>query len=174
MILITRLGSNSVVLSIAIVLIFLHISYVNLIATGIVFNIRASGSHIGLMMAFSEHRRGIISVFDRRSIMNRLYWHTQQVGQGAQPLEKCWNFNPLLEKCWNLDWALKIVQNPGKVLEKWHFSLNLFQNLLATVDTSLICKTLDYMFSYFSVFATSWVRWTRGQIVRFDCTPVCL
>ena len=37
--------------------------------------------------------------------------------QGAQPLEKCWNFNPLLEKCWNLDWALKAVQNPGKVLE---------------------------------------------------------
>ena len=46
--------------------------------------------------------------------------------QGAQPLEKCWNFNPLLEKCWNLEWALKTVQNPGKVLEKLHFSLNLF------------------------------------------------
>ena len=28
----------------------------------------------------SEHRRWIISVFDRRSIMNRLYWHNQQVG----------------------------------------------------------------------------------------------
>ena len=94
--------------------------------------------------------------------------------QGAQPLEKCWNFNPLLEKCWNLDWALKIVQNPSKVLEKWHFSLNLFQNQLVTVDTSLICKISDYMFSYFSVFATSWVRWTTGQIVRVDCTPVCL
>ena len=32
------------------------------------------------MMAFSEHRKWIISVFDRRSIMNRLYWHNQQVG----------------------------------------------------------------------------------------------
>ena len=55
-------------------------AYVNLIATGIVFNIRASSSHIGLMKAFSEHRRWIISVFDRRSIMNLLYWHNQQVG----------------------------------------------------------------------------------------------
>ena len=43
--------------SIAIVLIFVRMAYVNLIATGIVFNIRASSSHIGLMMAFSEHRR---------------------------------------------------------------------------------------------------------------------
>ena len=66
--------------SIAIVLIFVRKAYVNLIATGIVFNIRASSSHIGLMMAFSEHRRWIIRVFDRRSIMNRLYWHNQQVG----------------------------------------------------------------------------------------------
>ena len=66
--------------SIAIVLIFVRMAYVNLIATGIVFNIRASSSHIGLMMAFSEHRRWIIRVFDRRSIMNRLYWHNQQVG----------------------------------------------------------------------------------------------
>ena len=32
------------------------------------------------MMAFSEQRRWIISVFDRRSIMNRLYWNNQQVG----------------------------------------------------------------------------------------------
>ena len=48
-------------------------AYVNLIATEIVFNIWASGSHVGLLMAFSEHRRWIISVFDRRSIMNRLY-----------------------------------------------------------------------------------------------------
>ena len=66
--------------SIAIVLIFVRMAYVNLIATGIVFNIRASSSHIGLMMAFSEHWRWIIRVFDRRSIMNRLYWHNQQVG----------------------------------------------------------------------------------------------
>ena len=66
--------------SIAIVLIFVRMAYVNLIATGIVFNIRASSSHIGLMMAFSEHRRWIIRVFDSRSIMNRLYWHNQQVG----------------------------------------------------------------------------------------------
>ena len=67
-------------LSIAIVLIYARVAYVNLIATGIVFNIRASSSHIGRMVAFSEHRRWIISVFDRRSIMNRLYWHDQQVG----------------------------------------------------------------------------------------------
>ena len=67
-------------LSIAIVLIYVRVAYVNLIATGIVFNIRASSSHIGQMVAFSEHRRWIISVFDRRSIMNRLYWHDQQVG----------------------------------------------------------------------------------------------
>ena len=39
-----------------------------------------SGRHIGRMVAFSEHRRWIIGVFDRRSIMNRLYWHDQQVG----------------------------------------------------------------------------------------------
>ena len=65
--------------SIAIVLIFVRMAYVNVIATGIVFNIRASSSHIGLMMAFSEHRRSIIRVFDRRSIMNRLYWNNQQV-----------------------------------------------------------------------------------------------
>ena len=58
----------------------MHVAYVNLIATGIIFNIWASSSHIGQMMAFSEHRRWIISVFDRRSIMNRLYWHNQQVG----------------------------------------------------------------------------------------------
>ena len=58
----------------------LRTAYVNLIATEIVFNIQASGSHIGLLMAFSEHRRWIISVFDRRSIMNRLYWDNQQVG----------------------------------------------------------------------------------------------
>ena len=55
-------------------------AYVNLIATETVFNIRASGSHIGLLMPFSEHRRWIISVFDQRSITNRLYWHNQQVG----------------------------------------------------------------------------------------------
>ena len=67
-------------LSNAIVLIYVRVAYVNLIATGIVFNIRASSSHIGRMVAFSEHRRWIISVFDRRSIMNRLYWHDQQVG----------------------------------------------------------------------------------------------
>ena len=67
-------------LSIAIVLIYLCMAYVNLIATGIVFNIWAYGSHISLMMAFSEYRRWIISVFDRRSIMNRLYWPNQQVG----------------------------------------------------------------------------------------------
>ena len=65
--------------SIAIVLIFVRMTYVNVIATGIVFNIRATSSHIGLMMAFSEHRRSIIRVFDRRSIMNRLYWNNQQV-----------------------------------------------------------------------------------------------
>ena len=53
-------------------------AYVNLIATGTVFNIRASSCHIGLMMAFSEHPRWIISVFDRRSIMNQLYWLNQQ------------------------------------------------------------------------------------------------
>ena len=58
----------------------MRVAYVNLIATGIVFNIRASSSHIGRMVAFSEHRRWIISVFDRRSIMNQLYWHDQQVG----------------------------------------------------------------------------------------------
>ena len=67
-------------MSIAIVLTFLRMAYVNLIATVIVFNIRASSCHIGLPMAFSEHRRWIISVFDRRSIMNRLYWQNQQVG----------------------------------------------------------------------------------------------
>ena len=44
-------------LSIAIVPIYLRLAYVNLIATGIVFNIRPFRSHIGLMMAFSEHRR---------------------------------------------------------------------------------------------------------------------
>ena len=58
----------------------MSVAYLNLIATGIVFNIRASSSHIGRMMAFSEHRRWIICVFDWRSIMNRLYWHNQQVG----------------------------------------------------------------------------------------------
>ena len=58
----------------------MRVAYLNLIATGIVFNIRASSCHIGQMMAFSEHRRWIIYVFDRRSIMNRLYWHNQQVG----------------------------------------------------------------------------------------------
>ena len=58
----------------------MRVAYVNLIATAIVFNIRASSSHIGRIVAFSEHRRWIISVFDRRSIMNRLYWHDQQVG----------------------------------------------------------------------------------------------
>ena len=67
-------------LSIAIVPIYVHLANVNLIATGIVFNIRAFCSHIGPMMAFLEHQRWIISVFDRRSIMNRLYWHNQQVG----------------------------------------------------------------------------------------------
>ena len=67
-------------LSIAIVLIYLRMAYVNLIATEIVFNIWASGSHIGLRMAFSQNQRWIINVFDRRSIMNRLYWHNQQVG----------------------------------------------------------------------------------------------
>ena len=67
-------------LSITIVLIYLRMAYVNLIANGIVFNIQASSSHICLMIAFSEHRRWIISVFDRRSIMNLLYWHNQQVG----------------------------------------------------------------------------------------------
>ena len=56
----------------------LRMSYV--VVTGIVFNIRVSSSHIGLMMAFSEHWRWIISVFDWRSIMNLLYWHNQQVG----------------------------------------------------------------------------------------------
>ena len=61
-------------------LIYVHVAYVSLIATGIVFNIRASSSHIGRMVAFSEHRRWIVGVFDRRSIMNRLYWHDQQVG----------------------------------------------------------------------------------------------
>ena len=74
------LGVQHRYLSIAIVLIYVRVAYVNLIATGIVFNIRASSSHIGQMVAFSEHRRWIISVFDRRSIMNRLYWHDQQVG----------------------------------------------------------------------------------------------
>ena len=39
---------------------FLRMSYVNLVVTGIVFNIRASSSHIGLMMAFSEHWRWMI------------------------------------------------------------------------------------------------------------------
>ena len=38
-------------------------AYANLIATGIVFDILASGSHICLMMAFSEHQRWLISVF---------------------------------------------------------------------------------------------------------------
>ena len=59
---------------------FFLMGYVNLIATGIVYNIQASCSHIGLMMAFSEPQRWKISLFDRRSIMNRLYWHNQQVG----------------------------------------------------------------------------------------------
>ena len=61
-------------------LIYVRVAYVNLIATGIVFKIRASSSHIGRMVAFSEHQRWIINVFNRRSIMNRLYWHDQQVG----------------------------------------------------------------------------------------------
>ena len=80
MILLTRLGANTVICQFPIVLIYVRVAYVNLIATGIVFNIWASSSHIGRMVAFSEHRRWIISVFDRRSIMNRLYWHDQQVG----------------------------------------------------------------------------------------------
>ena len=41
MILIMLLGSNTVKLSITIVLIYVRVAYVNLIATGIVFNIRA-------------------------------------------------------------------------------------------------------------------------------------
>ena len=51
-------------LSMAIVLIVLCTAYVNLIVTTIVCNIQASSSHIGLMMAFSEHRRWIISEFN--------------------------------------------------------------------------------------------------------------
>ena len=39
-----------------------------------------SGSHIGLMMAFPEHQRWIMSAFNQRSIMNWLYLHNQQVG----------------------------------------------------------------------------------------------
>ena len=65
---------------IVIVLIYLHMAYVNLIVTGIVFDIRASGSHIDLMMAFAERRRWIISVFEQRSVINWVYWHNQQVG----------------------------------------------------------------------------------------------
>ena len=72
------LGIQLCNLLIEIVLIYLHMAYVNLIATGIVFDIRASHSHIGLMMAFSEHWRWIISEFDQRSVMNWLYWHNQQ------------------------------------------------------------------------------------------------
>ena len=55
-------------------------AYVNFIATGIIFDIRASGSHIGPMMPFSKHQRWIISVFDQRPTMNWLYRHNQQVG----------------------------------------------------------------------------------------------
>ena len=54
-------------------------AYVNFIATGIVFDIQASASHIGLMMAFLKHRRWIISVFDQTPTMNWLYRHNQQV-----------------------------------------------------------------------------------------------
>ena len=66
---INALGIQHRNFSMAIVLIFVRMAYVNLIATGIVFNIRASSSHIGLMMAFSEHQRWIIRVFDRRTII---------------------------------------------------------------------------------------------------------
>ena len=57
-------------LSIAIVLIYLHVAYVDLIGTGFVFDIWAPGNHIDVMMA----------VFNQISIMNWLYWHNQQEG----------------------------------------------------------------------------------------------
>ena len=56
MISIMLLGSNTIKLSIAIVLIYVRVAYVNLIATGIVFNIRASSSHIGRMIRLSTLR----------------------------------------------------------------------------------------------------------------------
>ena len=67
-------------LSTAIVLIYLHVAYVDLIGTGFVFDIWAPGNHIGMIMAFSEHQRWTISVFNQRSIMIWLYWHNQQEG----------------------------------------------------------------------------------------------
>ena len=54
MILIKALGVQHRNLSIAIVQIYMRVAYLNLIATEIVFNIRASSSHIGRMMAFSR------------------------------------------------------------------------------------------------------------------------
>ena len=115
-------------------------AYVNLIATGIVFNIRASSSHIGRMVAFSEHRRWIISVFDRRSIMNRLYWHDQQVGyvcfvpfvweqRGviAAVADQTAMISHLLPMCWATRWrswghVMKWARfgSQGSIALNWH------------------------------------------------------
>ena len=90
------LGIQHGKLSIAIVLIYLLMAYVNLIATGIVFDIRVSGSYIGLMMAFLDHRRRIISVFNHRYIMNCLYWHNQEVSLPLWQIRPQWfhTFSP--------------------------------------------------------------------------------
>ena len=64
-------------LSIAIALIY----FARLMLTSLLPRLFSTSGRLAAILACWWHPRStIISVFDRRSIMNRLYWHNQQVG----------------------------------------------------------------------------------------------
>ena len=75
-------------LSIAIVLIYLRMAFVNLIATRIIFNIRASSSHIGMMIfiPFVWEQRGVIAaVADQTAMISHILpmcWATRRWSWG--------------------------------------------------------------------------------------------
>ena len=151
-------------------LIYVRVAYVNLIATGIVFNIRASGSHIGRMVAFSEHRRWIISVFDRRSIMNRLYWHDQQVGyvcfvpfvweqRGviAAVADQTAMISHLLPMCWatrGRSWGHVMMWarfgSQGSIALNWHsrYSGTRYSGTWLYIDVTLSIVDMDFLYQF--------------------------
>ena len=78
MILRTRLGSNTVICQSRLCL----LTCVWPMLTWLLPGLFSTSGRLAAILAklWSEHRRWIISVFDRKSIMNRLYWDDQQVG----------------------------------------------------------------------------------------------
>ena len=145
------------------------------------------------MVAFSEHRRWIIGVFDRRSIMNRLYWHDQQVGyvcfvpfvweqRGviAAVADQTAMISHLLPMCWatrGRSWGHVMMWarfgSQGSIALNWHsrYSGTRYSGTWLYVYMTLLIIDMDFLYQIdcttFHSFL-SWNIWKEFLFLNFQ------